>query len=69
MRIVVSDAVCLIDLRKVALLGALLHLPYTFVIPDTVFEDELLSLTEACCGSRMSWRLARFRLLIRCTPP
>lgn len=47
MRVVVSDAVCLIDLKKVALLGALLHLPYTFVIPDTLFEEELLSLTEA----------------------
>lgn len=47
MRVVVSDAVCLIDLKKVALLGALLHLPYTFVIPDTLFDEELLSLTEA----------------------
>ena len=46
MRVVISDAVCLIDLRKVTLLGALLHLPYTFVIPDTLFEEELMSLTE-----------------------
>jgi predicted nucleic acid-binding protein len=43
MRIVVSDTSCLIDLRRVSLLDALLRLPYEFLIPDTLFEDELLS--------------------------
>ena len=46
MRTVVSDTTCMIDLRKVALLEALLRLPYTFVMPDTLFEDEWLSLTD-----------------------
>ena len=47
MRIVVSDSSCLIDLRKVSLLEALLELPYEFVIPNTLFEDELLKFTVA----------------------
>ena len=34
MPIVVSDTCCMIDLRKVGLLEALLQLPYTFVMPD-----------------------------------
>ena len=46
MRIVVSDTSCMIDLRKVALLEALLRLPYTFVMPDTLFEDEWLCLAD-----------------------
>lgn len=36
----------MIDLRKVSLLEALFELPYTFVMPDTLFENELLCLTE-----------------------
>ncbi len=47
MRTVVSDTSCVIDLRKAALLEALLRLPYMFVIPDTLLEDEWLCLTEA----------------------
>lgn len=47
MRIVVSDSSCLIDLRKVSLLETLLELPYEFVIPNTLFEDELLKFTAA----------------------
>jgi hypothetical protein len=45
MRIVVSDSSCLIDLRKVLLLDALLRLPFEFLIPDTLFEDELVKFT------------------------
>jgi predicted nucleic acid-binding protein len=45
MRIVVSDSSCLIDLRKVSLLDALLRLPCDFLIPDTLFDDELLKFT------------------------
>jgi len=45
MRIVVSDSSCLIDLRKVSLLDALLRLPCEFLIPNTLFEDELLKFT------------------------
>jgi predicted nucleic acid-binding protein len=47
MRIVVSDSSCLIDLRKVSLLDALLKLPFEFLIPDTLFDDELLKFTAA----------------------
>lgn len=46
MRIIVSDSSCLIDLRKVALLDAFLRLPYEFLIPNTLFEDELLKFTS-----------------------
>ena len=42
-RLVISDSSCLIDLRKASLLDAFLRLPYEFLIPDTLFEDELLS--------------------------
>lgn len=42
MRIIISDASALIDLSKVQLLEALAALPYEFVIPDVIFESELL---------------------------
>ena len=47
MRIVVSDTSCMIDLRKAGLVEALLRLPYEFVMPDTLFEDEWLRLSDA----------------------
>lgn len=47
MRIVVSDSSCLIDLRKASLLDALVRLPYELLIPNTLFEDELLKFTAA----------------------
>ena len=47
MRIIVSDTSCIIDLHKVQLLLAIFELPYTFVIPHTLFENELLGLTAA----------------------
>ena len=37
----------MIDLRKAALLEALLRLPYKFVMPDTLFEDEWLCLSDS----------------------
>ena len=45
MRIVVSDSRCLVDLRKVSLLDTLVRLPYEFLIPNTLFEEELLRFT------------------------
>jgi predicted nucleic acid-binding protein len=45
MRIIVSDTSCLIDLRKAALLATFLRLPFEILIPNTLFEDELLSFT------------------------
>src|SRR5271157_2071993 len=47
MRIIVSDSSCLIDLRKGSLLEVFLRLPYEFVIPNTLFEEELLKFTDA----------------------
>lgn len=51
MRIVVSDTSCMIDLRKAELLEAVLQLPHTFVMPDTLFEDEWLCLSDAEKGT------------------
>ena len=45
MRIIVSDSSCLIDLRKASLLAAFLRLPYEILIPNTLFEEELLRFT------------------------
>jgi len=47
LRIVVSDASCLIDLRKTRLLEVFLRLPYEWLIPDTLFEEELLKFSPA----------------------
>lgn len=47
MRIIVSDSSCLIDIRKASLIDAFLKLPYEILIPDTLFEDELLKFTAA----------------------
>ena len=46
MRIVVSDTSCMIDLRKAALLEDFLRLPYSFVMPDILFEDEWLCISD-----------------------
>lgn len=43
MRIIISDTSCLIDLRKAALLAVFLRLPFEVLIPNTLFEDELLN--------------------------
>ena len=45
MQVIVSDSSCLIDLRKGGLLRALLRLPYTVVMPQPLFDDELLSIS------------------------
>jgi predicted nucleic acid-binding protein len=47
MRIIVSDSGTLIDLRKASLLETFLRLPYEFLIPNTLFEEELLKFTAA----------------------
>ena len=47
MRLIVSDSSCLIDIRKAALLDAFLMLPYEILIPNTLFENELLKFTSA----------------------
>lgn len=45
MRIIVSDTCCMIDLRKAALLEEMLRLPYSFIMPAPLFDDEWLSLS------------------------
>jgi hypothetical protein len=47
MRVIVSDTSALIDLRKGSLVEALLRLPYQVLVPDLLFEDELLGLPPA----------------------
>lgn len=46
MRIIVSDSSCLIDLRKASLLDLFLRLPYEILIPNTLFEEELVRFTQ-----------------------
>lgn len=63
MRIVISDTTCLIDLGKVTLIEEMLRLPYTFVMPSPLFEDELISLP-----SREKTRLRKLGLQVRDLP-
>ena len=63
MRIIVSDTSCMIDLRKAALLEALLALPFTFVMPSILFEDEWLDL-----GRKEKRRLQDLGLEVRDLP-
>ncbi|MYA31675.1 MAG: type II toxin-antitoxin system VapC family toxin [Gammaproteobacteria bacterium] len=46
MQVVVSDTSCLIDLRVGNVLAPLFSLPYRFVIPEDLFESELLSFSH-----------------------
>lgn len=46
MRIVVTDTSCMIDLIKASLLEDFLQLPYSFVMPNTLFEDEWISISD-----------------------
>jgi rRNA-processing protein FCF1 len=47
MRILISDTSVLIDLRKASLLEAFIELPYDLVIPDVLFEQELVQFSNA----------------------
>jgi hypothetical protein len=44
MQIVISDSSCLIDLHKAQLLTEIVNLPFTFAIPQPLFDDELDSI-------------------------
>ena len=48
MRIVVSDASCLIDLKKVSLLGALFSLPQMNPVPFLIVDGEDHHLAGGC---------------------
>lgn len=49
--VVVNDASCLIDLKKGELLHVLLRLPYRFIVPLPIREEELLDFTP------QEWRM------------
>lgn len=63
MRSIVSDTSCMIDLGKAALLEAILALPYRFLMPDVLFENEWLDLSASvrrvlyCCTPK-GWKCA-----------
>ena len=42
----IADSSCVIDLHKATLLLPLFELPYTIVMPQTLLDDELISLTD-----------------------
>lgn len=44
MKVLVSDASVLIDLARWSLLAKTLRLPFTFIVPDALFEEELIDL-------------------------
>jgi rRNA-processing protein FCF1 len=46
-RVVINDASCFIDLRKVDLLRTILQLPYSFAVVLPVVENELLEIGKA----------------------
>ena len=45
-QIVISDASVIIDLAKIRLIEATLSLPFEFVIPDAIFDAELIALAH-----------------------
>ncbi|MFO5440547.1 MAG: hypothetical protein ACLBM4_18255 [Dolichospermum sp.] len=47
MQIILSDTSSLIDLRKASLLGAFVQLNYDLVIPDVLFEEELVQFSQS----------------------
>ena len=47
MHIVVSDTSCLIDLQKTSLLEAFARLPYDILIPDVLYNEELLKFSPS----------------------
>jgi hypothetical protein len=44
--VIVNDASCLIDLRKGQILHIMLSLPYRFVVPFPIRDQELLDFTD-----------------------
>jgi len=50
-RVVVNDASCLIDLKKGQLLHVLRRLPYRFIVPLPIREEELVDFTA------QEWRM------------
>jgi predicted nucleic acid-binding protein len=58
MKVVVSDTSVIIDLCKVQLIESAFSLPYEFVVPNVMFEDELLDLSNYEPGDLLASGLA-----------
>ena len=62
-RLIVSDASCLIDLHKVRLLPVMLRLPHRFIVPPPVRYSEMLDLSDR------EWRGLEDAGLLASDPP
>lgn len=58
MKVVVSDTSVIIDLCKVQLIESAFSLPYEFVVPNVMFEDEFLDLSNYEPGDLLASGLA-----------
>ena len=47
MKVIVSDTSVIIDLCKVQLIEPAFSLPYEFVVPDVMLQDEFLDLSNS----------------------
>jgi predicted nucleic acid-binding protein len=58
MKVIVSDTSVIIDLCKVQLIEPAFSLPYEFVVPNVMFEDEFLDLSNYERGDLLASGLA-----------
>ena len=58
MKVIVSDTSVIIDLCKVQLIEPAFSLPYEFVVPDVMFQDEFLDLSNYEPGDLLASGLA-----------
>jgi predicted nucleic acid-binding protein len=58
MKVIVSDTSVIIDLCKVRLIEPAFSLPYEFVVPNVMFEDEFLDLSNYERGDLLASGLA-----------
>ena len=58
MKVIVSDTSVIIDLCKVQLIEPAFSLPYEFVVPDVMFQDEFLDLSNYERGDLLASGLA-----------
>ncbi len=58
MKVIVSDTSVIIDLCKVRLIESAFSLPYEFIVPNVMFEDEFLDLSNYARGDLLASGLA-----------
>lgn len=58
MKVIVSDTSVIIDLCKVQLIEPAFSLPYEFVVPDVMLQDEFLDLSNYEPGDLLASGLA-----------